>query len=125
METTVEIGKKGEEIAVEYLISKGYKIRERNWSSNHKEIDIIATKDDCLVIIEVKARASSSLAYEGPLDAIDRKKQAFLISAANSYIFRNNISMETRFDIVAVIFKGERHTIEHIEDAFYPLVRKK
>ena len=58
MLSTVEIGKNGEDLAVEYLVNKGYKILERNWRSGHKEIDIIAMDGDTLVVVEVKCRSS-------------------------------------------------------------------
>jgi putative endonuclease len=122
METTKDIGKKGEELAVEFLRDKGYKILATNWYFKHKELDIVATKDNLLIIVEVKTRASSI--FENPQDSIDRKKQKFIIDAANSYIFKNGINLETRFDIIAIIFKGEKQSIEHIEDAFYPVARK-
>jgi putative endonuclease len=51
-----ELGKLGEEIAVRYLLEQGYKILERNWRNQHKEIDIIAMDGEELVIVEVKAR---------------------------------------------------------------------
>jgi putative endonuclease len=122
METTKEIGTKGEELAADYLRSKGYKILTTNWFFKHKELDIVATFDNILVIVEVKTRATSF--FENPQDSIDRKKQRFIIDAANSYIFKNGITMETRFDIIAILFKGEKYSIEHIEDAFYPIARK-
>ena len=51
-----ELGKKGEEIAAQYLSEKGYEILERNWRNRHKEIDIIAKDGNELVIVEVKTR---------------------------------------------------------------------
>jgi putative endonuclease len=53
---------------------------------------------------------------------VNRKKQKFIIDATNSYIEKFDIDMEVRFDIISVIFKDGKHKIEHIEDAFYPLV---
>ena len=48
-----ELGNKGEQLAVNYLINKGYKIVERNWRFQKAEIDIIATKDKILISVEV------------------------------------------------------------------------
>ncbi|MBT3208338.1 MAG: endonuclease [Bacteroidetes bacterium] len=115
-----ELGAKGEEIAFFYLIKNDYKVLEKNWRFKHKEIDIIATKDNLLIIVEVKSRSNDY--FEQPQDAVNRKKQKFIIDATNSYIEKFDIDMEVRFDIISVIFKDGKHKIEHIEDAFYPLV---
>ncbi len=56
-----DLGKKGERIAVDYLIKNGYKILERNWRYLKAEIDIIAKKDNTLAIVEVKTRSKQGL----------------------------------------------------------------
>jgi putative endonuclease len=113
-----EFGKLGEELAVNYLTGKGYKILERNWYNIHKEIDIIARDGKSLVIVEVKTRQTDE--YGDPDIAVTKKKQRMLIAAANAYISRNNLDIETRFDIISIVFKDEEPVIEHIEDAFLP-----
>ena len=113
-----DFGKLGEELAVNYLTGKGYEILERNWHNIHKEIDIIAKDGDELVIVEVKARQTDE--YGDPDIAVTKKKQRMLIAAANAYILKNGLDIETRFDIVSIVFKNEEPVIEHIEDAFLP-----
>ena len=113
-----DLGKLGEDLAVQYLTDKGYEILERNWRNIHKEIDIIAKEGDDLVIVEVKARQSDE--YGEPDIAVTKRKQRMLIAAANAYILRNNLDMSTRFDIVSIVFKDGEPVIEHIEDAFLP-----
>jgi len=113
-----ELGKRGEEMAVQYLTEKGYEILERNWRNIHKEIDIIAKDGECLVIVEVKARQSYE--YGDPDIAVTRQKQWRLISATNAYVFQNNLDIDTRFDIISIVFKDDEPIIEHIEDAFLP-----
>ena len=113
-----EFGKLGEELAVKYLTGKGYKILERNWYNIHKEIDIIARDGKFLVIVEVKTRQTDE--YGDPDIAVTKKKQKLLISAANSYIFQKHLDIETRFDIISIIFRDGEPVIEHIEDAFLP-----
>jgi putative endonuclease len=115
-----ETGDKGETLAVEYLQGKGYCILEQNWHNNHQEIDIIATKGNELVIVEVKCRTGAPLVK--PYTAVNRNKQNLLIKAANAYIVKKNIDMETRFDIISITI-GKEVNIEHIENAFYPRVR--
>ena len=113
-----DFGKLGEELAVNYLIGKGYEILERNWRNIHKEIDIIAKDGKDLVIVEVKTRQSDE--YGDPDVAVTKKKQRMLIVAANAYITQNNLDKEIRFDIISIVFKGDEPVIEHIEDAFLP-----
>ena len=114
----IDFGKQGEEIAVNYVIEKGYEILERNWRNRHKEIDIIAKDGKELVIVEVKTRKSNN--YGEPDLAVNKQKQRLLISAANAYIFRNNMDINTRFDIISIVFNNEKPVIDHIEDAFLP-----
>ena len=65
----LELGKMGEDLAVELLIEKGYEILERNWRFRHNEVDIIARKDGLLVIAEVKTRSGDT--YGEPYTAVD------------------------------------------------------
>ncbi len=115
-----QIGKKGEAKALEYLVKQGYGILETNWQSNHQEVDIIARKDDMLVIVEVKARSTN---YFGEPEAfVTKHKQRMLIKAANHYLVDANLNIEVRFDIISVLFRKEEFKLKHIEDAFYPLI---
>jgi len=117
-----DLGKKGERVALDHLTAKDYKILEHNWYFKKKEIDIIAEKDDFLVIIEVKSRSVGF--QENPRDAVNMKKQRFLIQAANAYVNKYNIDLEVRFDIITVVFLNDQeYKIEHIDDAFYPTLR--
>lgn len=113
-----ELGKLGEELAVQHLINMGYIILDRNWRNIHKEIDIIAMNGDVLVIVEVKTRQTDE--FGNPDIAVNCKKQRLLIAAANAYVFKNKLDVETRFDIISIIFKDGEPVIEHIEDAFLP-----
>ena len=72
-----ELGRQGEEIAVKYLLEQGYKILERNWRNQHKEIDIIAMDGEELVIVEVKTRMKDD--YE-PYLSVTKPKQRLLLS---------------------------------------------
>ena len=73
-----------------------------------------------MVVIEVKSRQSSFLA--GPEDTVSKSKQNAIIKCANAYIIENEIDLETRFDIISIIINQKEKRIDHIEDAFYPLV---
>ena len=113
-----DLGKLGEELAVQYLTDKGYEILERNWHNIHKEVDIIAKDGQYLVIVEVKTRQNDE--YGEPDLAVTKRKQRMLIAAANAYISRKELDMETRFDIISIVVKDSDPVIEHIEDAFLP-----
>ncbi|MBN2520457.1 MAG: YraN family protein, partial [Bacteroidales bacterium] len=74
-----------------------------------------------IVFVEVKTRNTNY--FENPKEAVTRKKQRFIIEAANAYIEKYNIDLEARFDIVSIILQGAKYEIEHIEDAFYPMIK--
>jgi len=116
-----ELGKKGEELAVEYLRENGYKILDRNWVFQKAEIDIIAQKDNFLAVIEVKTRSSTDFGL--PQDFVKQKKIQLLVKAINAYInYREKDfeeDLEIRFDIIAVQKKDETFAIEHLTDVFY------
>jgi len=111
-----EIGKLGEERAQAYLQSKGYKIRQINWTFCKLELDIIAEKDELLVIVEVKTRSTDT--FEHPQEAITNRKIRNIVNAAHEYIMSVDWKGETRFDVISVIPQGQSFKIDHIEDAF-------
>jgi len=115
-----ETGIKGEELAEKFLINAGYKILERNWHFGKNEIDIIAMDGKFLVIVEVKTRRTTN--FGEPEEFVNRAKQRSLIKAANGYIMIKDLDVETRFDIVSVLYNGNSYTVKQIEDAFYPIV---
>lgn len=115
----INTGKLGEEMAVNYLISKAYQIQETNWRFGHKEIDIIAQKGNEIIFIEVKTRKSSY--YEKPHEAVDLRKQEFLIEAAEAFLDEKKMDVEIRFDIISILLDKKEPRIEHIENAFTPL----
>jgi len=113
-----ELGKKGESIASDHLVSKGFKILETNWHVGSYELDIIAEKENMVVVAEVKTRTST--VFGEPEIFVNKVKQKFMIRAANIYITSKGIDKEVRFDIISVVVKGNSNMVNHIEDAFYP-----
>lgn len=112
-----DLGQKGEDMAVEYLLQQGYCILERNWKNRgRKEIDIIATKDDVAVFVEVKTRRVGSAAT--PLSAVDARKQHRICQAADSYLKANRIDFLCRFDVIGIVYDDNNSRVEHIKDAF-------
>lgn len=118
MESKQIYGRWGEDLAVEFLEKKGYRIVERNWRFGKLEIDIIAEKEDIIVIIEVKTRKNSDYGY--PEESVDRIKQEKILEAAEEYIEINNIEKEIRFDIISITGKEGNATINHFQDAISP-----
>jgi putative endonuclease len=111
-----ELGKLGEDLAAKYLEEKGFNLLDRNWIYQKKELDIIALKDDYLVVVEVKSRSTDY--FEHPTDAISLSKIKFIVRATQAYVDLREIKQEVRFDVVSVIKREEKFVIEHIEDAF-------
>lgn len=108
----------GEELAADYLREQGYVILERDWHSGHRDIDIIAHKDGCLVFVEVKTRRSTD--FGSPVMAVDYYKQRNLLRAINHYIHYCRLDTPWRFDVISIVgMPGSRPDIEHIED--FPL----
>lgn len=113
-----ELGKEGEQIAVDLLLQKGYKIIDRNWHFQKAEIDIIAQKEsDTLVIVEVKTRSNSFIG--SPEEFVTPKKIKLLVKAANEFVISRNYDVEVRFDIIAIVKNAKYQKVEHLEDAFY------
>lgn len=117
-----DLGRKGEDMAAEYLQEEGYCILERNWTNRgRKEIDIIAVKDDTVVFVEVKTRRLGSVS--SPASAVDLRKQHRICLAADSYLKAFRVDFPCRFDIVCIVYNDKASRVEHIEDAFRPRQR--
>lgn len=115
-----ELGKKGEDIATEFLRKSGMIILDRNWTFLKGELDIVALHKDKLIVAEVKTR---SIYYHAETDdLIGKKKLNQLYATTDRYMEIKKIPWEVRYDLVVVIFHGDTWTIEHIEDAFYPFM---
>lgn len=111
-------GKKGEEIAREYLENKGFEILATNWRHSYCEVDLICKKRKMIVFVEVKSRSTD--AFGVPETAVGKEKQRQLVKAADAYIFKTGWEGELRFDIVSVTYRPGGASVYHIEDAFYP-----
>ena len=112
-----DLGKLGEELAVEFLQKNGYEILETNWTFQKAEIDIIAKKEITLAIVEVKTR--SSLDFGLPQDFVKPKKIQLLVKAVNEYVVSKDMDIEVRFDIISIHKENKSFVIEHLKDAFY------
>lgn len=113
-----DFGRISEDRAAAYLMARGYTIRDRNWRIGHKELDIVAQKNDTLAIVEVKARKSDR--YGDAVDAVTDDKICKIVQAADAYVRYHRINLNVRFDIIAITGEAGRQIVEHIEDAFHP-----
>ena len=111
------IGKVGEEFAVQYLLQQGYQVLELNWVCAWGEIDVVATENDRLHLIEVKTRRARTT-DEALVNISDRKKQRMLKSA---YAYLHQHQQEDcawQIDIIAIALQPNHlPSLEHIEDA--------
>ncbi len=112
-----ELGKLGEQLAVDYLSRNGFTILERNFIYDKAELDIIAQKDKKVIVVEVKTRNSAF--FGDPQDFVTKAKIKLMVKAANEYVLTNNIDLEVRFDIIAILKNQHIEKIEHFENAFY------
>jgi len=111
-----ELGKKGEELAIAFLVENDYKILEKNYRYLKAEVDIIAQKGTVLAVVEVKTRSTDY--FGDPQDFVNPKKIKLLLSAIDYYVIKKDLEVEVRFDIIAIIHKNNTTKIEHLEDAF-------
>ena len=116
--STKDVGQQGEEIAVNFLLNRGYTILARNYRQRFGEVDIIAHHDGDIVFIEVKTR--STLQYGSGFEAVDLRKQQQLSRIALDYLVRNDLSeQDARFDVVAVHLQQQGPAkVEIITNAF-------
>ncbi len=114
------LGKKGEELAANFIKSKGYFVSAKNYKSAHGEIDIIAENEKFVVFIEVKLRNENS-GYL-PRETVTTAKKRRLVYTAKNYILRSHTNLIPRFDILEVIISNDdniiKSEINHIENAF-------
>lgn len=111
-------GHQAEAIVADWLMTRGYVIRERNWKvSNKVEIDLIAEIPGTVIFIEVKARKGDHVAAH---ETIDRAKMKKIARGADMYIRNKELMLAYRLDVITVTGTPDNFTIEHLPDAFMP-----
>lgn len=116
MGKNIEIGRKGELLAKQYLVSHKYNILNMNYRNKIGEIDIIAMKNNILVFIEVKTRRS--LEYGYAYEAVNRRKQEKIIATSSVFLKQNGFKdVQLRYDIIEVYLTPSTR-INHIDNAF-------
>lgn len=115
-----QIGRRGEELAADYLLSRGLFIRECNWRCRSGELDIIAEDGDTLVIVEVRTRRNTGT-FGSAQESVTRRKSMQVRQTATAYLYQAGLSNhKLRFDVVAVLLSpgGEVIRIDHVMHAF-------
>ena len=114
-----DLGKRGEKIAVNYLLANGYSVLEQNYRFSRAEIDIIAKKDNILVFIEVKTRSNVKWGY--PEVFVNKRKVDLFMDTAYHYMEKIGHEREIRFDIISIVLsKNSPMDFRHFQDAFVP-----
>lgn len=113
-----QLGKEGEEIATAHLVKEGYKIRARNYRSGRAEIDIIAEKDNLLIVVEVKTRETDK--YGNPEESVGTGKITMLAHGIEDYMLDNDLDQNVRYDIISIIKNQYKTDVHHLVDAFWP-----
>ncbi|GAA2855295.1 YraN family protein [Pseudonocardia halophobica] len=117
-----ELGRRGEDVAVEYLERKGLVVLSRNWRCREGEIDVVATQRERdgtrLVVCEIKTRSGTR--YGEPAEAVTGLKAQRIRRVTKAWLAAHHVAWcEIRFDVVAVLMRpGRPVTLEHYEAAF-------
>jgi putative endonuclease len=112
-----QVGKEGEQLAVDFLTGKGYDILFRNWRYSYYEIDIIALKKEVLHIVEVKTLNDPSIG--NPEDSVTKKKFRRLLNAADEFLFQHPQYRWVQYDILSITIKrGSETEFFLIEDVY-------
>ncbi|MFL5774126.1 MAG: YraN family protein [Flavisolibacter sp.] len=117
MACNTELGRGGEQLAVDWLTGKGYTILHRNWRYRQFEIDIVALKNEMPHFVEVKYRSSQQYGY--PEAGVQGKKKSAIFRAVNEFMFRHPAYRDFRVDILS-IYEKKKGDAEYffIEDVY-------
>jgi putative endonuclease len=113
----LELGAEGERAAERHLKGLGYKVLDRNWGCRWGELDLVCSKGEVIVFVEVKTRTQKGLTT--PAEALTIDKQNRVASAARAYLSAKCCwERPCRFDLILVVHEGERMEVEHVINAF-------
>ena len=109
-------GAKAERMVMWYLVFRGYRLLEHNYTVGHKEIDLIMRKRGMIAFVEVKARRKIDGRFPPHL-SVDAVKRKNVVSAAKVYVLREKLSgFILRFDVAEVDLSSRR--INYIRNAY-------
>ena len=112
-----EYGDEGEEAAVRLLEAQGYRVRARQYSCRYGELDVVAERGELLCFVEVRMR--STAVWGDPSHTVSWEKQRKVVKAALHYLMAHRVrDRMVRFDVISVVGRGEKATVEHLPGAF-------
>jgi putative endonuclease len=120
--TRQTMGVRGERVAAKWLTVHGWNIVEHRFRNGHRDIDLIAAREEpdamrTVAFVEVKTRARDS--FGGPIGAVNWRKQRELSRSAKVWISRFEKPGDTfRFDVIGVILGSDAVRVQHVENAF-------
>ena len=114
------LGLWGEAQVADWLLRRGYQMKENRWRCRYGEIDLIGEKEGFLCFVEVKLRKDDRFA---PARAfVTQAKQEKLRIAAQLYMQEYPTELQPRFDVAEVYAPFGRQTenpqIIYWENAF-------
>ncbi len=112
-----DLGKQGEDAAVEFLQKAGHEILARNFRHSHAEIDVISRESGIIIFSEVKTRSTSRFGF--PEEFVTKEKVRLMKEVAEEFLYQNRLETEVRFDILSVIISEKGINIKHIPDAYF------
>jgi putative endonuclease len=120
MDTRVQTGKLGEQLAKEYLTTLGYVVVNENWRCRSGEVDLIALDGKVLVFVEVRTQRGNGFSYGTPQESVHSRKQQQVRKLASIYLSMQGITdREVRFDMISVVLpRTGTAKIDHIPNAF-------
>ena len=113
------LGRRGEDVAAEWMASQGFRLLVRNWRCSEGELDLVVADDQRVVVCEVKTRSGDR--FGTPFDAVTQGKRRKLRRLAVLYLSTQpEIGFPVvRFDVIGVLWRpGEEPTVEHRPEAF-------
>ncbi len=115
---TRALGRRGEQIAAEYLLRRGVRIVARNVHMREAEIDLIGLEGTTLCFVEVRLRRSAR--FGSPAASVDARKRRRITRAARAWLASGRAPryQVLRFDVVAIDASREPPRVEHYRDAF-------
>ncbi|WGW13083.1 YraN family protein [Saxibacter everestensis] len=119
MQVKDELGRWGEQRAVEHVRSLGYRVLDTNWRCRDGEIDAVALDGDCLVVVEVKTRRGVSAGH--PCEAITYRKLATLRLLAALWLRAHTVEAAgIRIDVIGIVARrGSSPELTHIRGAHW------
>jgi len=109
------LGKIGENLAINFLKSHSFSVLEKNFRSRLGEIDIIAKKNNSLYFIEVKTRSNTN--YGKPFESVDKRKIYHIKKAAQFYLLKNNFGeYKLKVAVFSILIEGDKVDVKFWDD---------